>query len=191
MKIRMKYEDNAVDRTVDSAVEEIVGNAAVNIDDSIIIKKNAEKFTTPVDLSSKSNVLNFGTQGEVTMELVEPNNIYEWKNSMKNGFNEMFEKQLLQIGSVLDFSIQYTETGGFFSIFEDAFRFYHDRECYGTVDVSFASDVKPAQAAEIAVKFFRIADLLKITVYIEEEHERDESDLGQPPHFEDYGDELN
>ena len=35
----MKYEDNAVDRTVDSAVEEIVGNAAVNIDDSIIIKK--------------------------------------------------------------------------------------------------------------------------------------------------------
>ena len=164
MKTKKKHEDNAVDKTEDSSVEKIVVDATDDSEYSIIVNKIEGIPTNQVELSSKSNVLNFKGEDKMYCENIKP-----YEVMMEKGFNANFEHQLIQIGQALDFDIIGIGEGGAYSILDDVCRIVHD---YGTVDMSFAKEAGSSEVAEIAIKFIRIIDLLKIPVYIEEEYEQ-------------------
>ena len=145
MKKIKKDEDNAVDKTEDSVVEDIIKSSA--------------------ELEDQNECLNFSKNGGKKMDL-------EMDREMVKDVNGLFINRLRQILQAMDAEIIFDDGEGSFSVLDDLCRIEVDYEISNSVDITFARNIKPWAVAEFAMRFVKITDLLNISVFVWEDHEQ-------------------
>ena len=108
--------------------------------------------------------LNFAIKGEKKMNL-------ELDKETETSCINFFINRARQILQALDVEIMFDDGEGNFAILDDFCRITLDYELLNSVDITFAKDLKPSHAAEFAMRFVKIADLLNISVFVWENHE--------------------
>ena len=131
---------------------------AGSLDGEDIIKSSPE-------LMEQKECLNFSIEGEKKMSL-------EMDREMVKDVNGFFINRLRQVLQAMDAEIIFDDGEGNFAVLDDLCRIEVDYDMPNSVDITFARNIKPGEAAEFAMKFVKITDLLNMPVFVWNDHEQ-------------------